>query len=356
MPDSPVAVEVFENIERSEEAFLEAFGKSDPLEDNGDYDQEIAFINLDPAPWNPKKPIQNKYKRGLAASITTFKISDTLKVWPNPNQIGRFTVLDGNQRFVVIQEEIEDYLISRESAKQVLGELPHPSDGPITKPDIIKRMKAAYQVIFADESLMSSIRSKVGSTTIMCRVKPTLDREGAVVFTSSFNRNHAVYDEAKLVDLVASLTSTPSDLIKRLIRPEMAFNNPAPAPLPITTPTFNAPAPPPVEIVPTEDEPWGPPPVVPELSMVEAAGFAVNSAPPPAPLAVVSFCITQAGHAQLMQGILKSKSRVIREPRLISAVGELAAIDDSLDVDDIIVELALRIVNDRMSLFKNQED
>ncbi len=124
--------------------------------------REIIPLDLiDPAPWNPKHPIAGEHREGLGASIDHFGVRDDLKVWPNPDQPGRYYVLDGNQRLDLFKER--------------------------------------------------------GLDSIECRILDDLDNEDARLFTAAFDRNHALYDFRKLGELAANLKLRNEGLKDRLL-------------------------------------------------------------------------------------------------------------------------------------------
>ncbi len=357
---SPLAAEI-EFTGTTAEAILEVFGKGDPLEDNGDYLADVPFHALDPAPFNPKKKIVGKYKRGLATSFHVFKVSDTFKVWPNPKVIGRFYIIDGNQRFDVLREEVEDFLISREAARIELGNLPGPGETLITVPEVIKRMKATYQAVFADPAQMAEIRSQVGAVVVECRVKPHLSPDEAKLFTASFNRNHAAFDEFLLADLMDSLT-VPDDIIKRLARPDRPFVAPVQQMLPATV--FHNPdlANPEVTQA-TEDEPWGPPPAIPQpRGILEAAGFEAVPKRAKGPLVPRMYSFTPDAIDKLtsLEGIMRTRSRETKATRFIEIIENFINILEKIDIDrdkeliDHLVEIAHLCGNDRLAIREDE--
>jgi hypothetical protein len=121
----------------------------------------IPIDLLDPAPWNPKHPIDGEHRAGLGASLDHFGVRDDLKVWPNPESPGRYVVLNGNQRLDLFRERGDD---------------------------------------FAE-----------------CRILADLDSEDAKLFTASFDRNRAMYDFRKLGELSESLKTKGADLRDRLL-------------------------------------------------------------------------------------------------------------------------------------------
>lgn len=123
--------------------------------------QFISIDDLDPAPWNPKHPIEGEHRAGLGASLDHFGVRDDLKVWPNPDAPGRYFILDGNQRLDVFRER--------------------------------------------------------GMTSIECRVLDDLDPDDAKLFTAAFDRNRAMYDFRKLAELSESLKTKGAALRDRLL-------------------------------------------------------------------------------------------------------------------------------------------
>jgi ParB-like chromosome segregation protein Spo0J len=204
----------------------------------------ISLDDLDPAPWNPKTPIYGVYRRGLETSLDHFGLRDDLKVWPNPEQPGRYFVLDGNQRLDLLREK--------------------------------------------------------GTVTVECRVLADLDDEDAKLFTAAFDRNHSVFDEGKLSALLSGLKGTAEELKKRLCRPDGAILPTAPAIRP------------------------------------EAAAAAELQ-----PTVPILFVLTREGYDDVKETALKTKARLKREERLRAALHGL----DDREIDDLVVELALRIAD-----------
>lgn len=146
--------------------------------------REVIPLGLiDPAPWNPKYRIAGEARDGLKSSLDHFGVRDDLKVWPNPDEPGRYFALDGNQRLDVLRE--------------------------------------------------------AGHGSVECRILDDLDGEDARLFTAAFDRNRAFYDEVKLHALAKGLRA-PEPLKLRMLRlpkvhmpdPELPGGPDHPAPRP----------------------------------------------------------------------------------------------------------------------------
>lgn len=281
-----------------------------PFRETGDKLVKIPLGQLDEFPGNPKTPIFGKYRRGLEESLDHFGIRDTLKVYPNPREVGRYFVLDGNQRLPLLIE-------AAEKAHGV--DLDSGDDGV---QDRSRRMAAL-------------------AIHIECRILE-LSPDDAKRFNAAFNRNHAKYDELKLSeiheDLISRLKEQGDEArtkLKRLLRPE-----PAPLVQPILDAADSLADSEQTE--PSEDEPWGPPPNPP------APRGAVGGNPPARRSVVFSF--SPEGHDEIMQGILRAKDRALRESRIRAAVASF----DQRVFDSALLEMMLRCLGTRAGLPENE--
>jgi hypothetical protein len=121
----------------------------------------IPIAALDAAPWNPKYAIEGEHLAALDASLAHFGVRDDLKVWPNPDVVGRYFVLDGNQR--------------------------------------LARLNAG------------------GAESIECRVLDDLDEDDAKLFTAAFDRPRASFDFRRLGELAASINGKSESLKSALL-------------------------------------------------------------------------------------------------------------------------------------------
>ena len=108
-----------------------------------------------------KTPDRGRAPGRTGHSLDHFGIRDDLKVWPNPEQPGRYFVLDGNQRLDVFRER--------------------------------------------------------GQTGVECRILDDLDPDDAKLFTAAFDRNHAMYDFRKLAELSESIKTKADSLRQKLL-------------------------------------------------------------------------------------------------------------------------------------------
>lgn len=207
----------------------------------------LSLDDLCPAPWNPKQPIHGQYKTGLETSLDYFGLRDTLKVWEDPENPGKYFVLDGNQRLGVLKAS--------------------------------------------------------GLESVECRVLEDLDADEAKLFTASFDRNTARYDESKLADLADSLRSKGDELIAKLLRADVAMVKP---PLGGDTP----------EIATAKVETLGSVPLM--------------------------FTLSRAGYDAARMYILKSKVRLKQEERLLEVLKGFS----ERQMDDLVVDLAIQIAVD----------
>jgi hypothetical protein len=167
------------------------------------------------------------------------------------------------------------------------------------------------------------------------------DREDAVLFNATYDRNRSVYDEAKHVVQVESVLKTrTSPLILRMARPERALVNPLPPPPrpfagPAPSPELSAPYVPPTDAASVAvEEKYGPPP----------------PAPPPPPEVVTMFpltlSLTRDGYKKITESCMRIKSRAFREATLLAALESLEAAlspDGYFDPDSVVYETALRV-------------
>jgi ParB-like chromosome segregation protein Spo0J len=202
---------------------------------------------LENAPWNPKSAIAREYRKGLIGSLDHFGVRDDLKVWPSPDHSGRYIVLDGNQRLDLLRES--------------------------------------------------------GVAEVECRVLADLDDDDARLFTASFDRNVARYDEAKLAALAGELKAKGAELVSMMLRPDAAIVGP----------------------------PARPEGSVPDGEPGANAGLAAT--------VPVMFSLTREGYEEVKGAILKTKARLKREERLVRAFAGFS----ERRIDDAVVELVLRI-------------
>ncbi len=341
----------------------------DPFRPTGDRFVRLPLHAIEPFPGNPKTPISGKYRKGLAASLDLFGIRDQLKVWPHPTQPGRYYNLDGNQRYSVLVERAEADLGL--AAVLALDPAEHPDR----------------------EGRLAAIRSEASNREVECRVLAELTRDEARAFNASFDRNHAAYDEAKVADLHADLAERREELDQALaarraelearlgaiLRPDKATVAPVrPAALPPVAhagpgssfrsdpaggseradpgggagesaagamvgptradmpdpapPDWPGPDPPPGPVEP-DDDPGPPPGLIPFVLALSPEGF-----------------------ARLDAGLLGCKVRAVRERRVVDAVEHLAAklevhaADPGEELSECFVELALRVVQERVAV------
>lgn len=205
-----------------------------------DKETELPISCLEPCPFNPKKPIHGAYRAGLSASLGYFGIRDRLKVWPWPKRKNVYMVINGNQRLDVIKEE---KLLEIFAAKLELAD---------AKPSEIKRL------ILEEEhaALVEKCRKEVFSARVPVQIVSMLtpdvpfDEEEVKMFVSTYDRNHATYDEllqAKLAEELAASSARDQKLIARMLRPEKSTVVPI-------APKFVAPP------VPVQDNAAGDPP------------------------------------------------------------------------------------------------
>ena len=335
--------------------------ETDPFRPTEDYRIHVPLHALDAAPWNPKDKIHGQYRKSLTKSLETFSIRDDLKVWENPRNRGRYFVLNGNQRLDILcehslrkQESVELERIEKELG---IGSIDRENAAEIKK---IKTK--AVEIYEADEALKSQVRSRSMNESVECRVLVNLDPDEAKLFTATFDRNHANFNESKLADLAEEIEArrkATQETIKLLLRPNRPFISPLALPMgtlnrtqaekdkaefeaKVSTAAANVSA----------DKPWGDPPPPPPATI----GLQVPKSGPPPQLIPVMFSLTPEGYERLTTGIIKSKSRAFRESQLLLAIERLAEFDPDEPTDDVVVEIALRVINDRASILKEREE
>lgn len=372
----------------------------DPFRETGDTREFLPLHVIDPAPWNPKKKIHGVYRNGLAASLHTFAISDDLKVWPNPRSPGRYYALDGNQRVDVLAEiAIRKYTDAEISRREIAlgvpeaealaaqkqadedawqaereaivaagGEPPRRArreEGDIDLAEAKRRLRAlrerAVEEYEADESAKSAVRTLAMNERVECRIVARLSREDAELFTASFDRNHAPYDETAVADIAERIESSQrhsKKVIDALLRPDRPFI--APTLMPPTSParieaekakaSYDAAVDAAAANV-SEDKPWGDPPPPPP----ENIGLHAPASPPPA-MVPMMFSFSPENYRRFTDGILRSKARVIREKAVLEAVEHLARLDESEPSDSAIVEIALLVFERRHEIAKARQE
>lgn len=390
------------------------------LAETGDIEIVIPLHALDQAPWNPKTPLHGVYRKGLTGSLDTFRFRDRLKVWPNPKSKGRYFVLDGNQRIDVIREMVEGEIfrlqVDRETATRTIDtaevarlvekrakglatkvetiadgggvtteKIPaSPAQLASLQAEIVAELTEALRKQVADEfaaddARESSIKSEANSRLIPCRVLADMDADDAKAFTLAFDRNHAKYNENKVVSLIDEILtgkSRSARTIEQIIRPQRSFVPPqqasgtldriiaagragSTAAYPLASQGDDGDDPGDGRAAPADattdpdfaDSPWGPPPK-----------FDVPPTPGPS-LIPLMFSVTAETYSAVKSLILKSASRLIREKRLKEALSFLAGSMELLDhmvesgdvdgvISEAIVEAALYIFNLRMTIGK----
>lgn len=335
-----------------------------------DVETQLPWHCLDPSPWNSKKPIHGKYRKGVRASIDYFEMSDRLKVWPNPREPGRYYVLNGNQRLEILMEREIERLAVLKFGLQV--------DEATQRPDLAKFREAMDHPDHVKE--VQSIRSQAAELMVDVQVMERLDREDAVLFTLMYDRNHAITDEARLVTVAdRELPNRPRRLIDTLLRPDRAFVNPVVTPkslpggppeqspkreesaefakypeLPKSeNPEKSAKSDETPDFVPTEEKPWGDPPPSREIPSNPSTNTNYSLIPR-------MFSLSPEAIKELDDGLLRTRARGIRQVRLLAAVKQLdevlAEIDqtDESNFDDPIIELALLVMNRNMVAARNK--
>ena len=187
-----------------------------------DKETEVSFSSLDLADFNPKSNIHGIYKRGLKENIThwgggTLTLDDRLKVWPNPSTPGRYTIINGNQRYTCFYELKKEELI-----RKYFGLDANCKQGEIQK--IIDNPEAA--------NTLQSIHNEIMNTLIPVQIKTQLSKDqkftlkDAKLYTATYDRNHASFDESKQTLLAKELEETANmarDLLDRIARPQRAL-------------------------------------------------------------------------------------------------------------------------------------
>lgn len=332
---------------------------SGPLRETGDVEMDIPFHSLDPVPWNPKPKINGVYRRGLKAGLDHLGLRDRLKVWPNPNQIGRYYVLDGNQRIDVIAEMLEEAVFNQvlnANVAAAIGDL----DPESKQAKEIRKAEALK--LEGDEAFKAEARSSATSRMIPCRVLAELDPDDAKLFVASYDRNRSKFDEAQLTDLRDSIEEGRKrgrEMLDRIIRPERPFVAPPPsAPARIVAkadeakPRVESPTPNPDAVATNDDEPWGKPPedAAPTPAEIVRAEHAIPR-PVAETLIPVMFSFTPEGHAAVTNGILRTRARVIRQQKVVEALNNIGSDTlDDVEMDSAVVEIALRVYQARLDV------
>lgn len=215
----------------------------------------ILLSAIDPAPWNPKSPIAGKMRDGLEASLETFGLSDDLKVWPRPDAPGRYYALDGNQRLDVLRSRL------------------------------------------AEDEL------------VWCRVLARLSDEDAKVFTGSFDRHFAYYDERKLESLAAECRGRSAALVAALLRPSVPI----------------VPLPPPAALAAVAAQAQ-------QTSQRQRSGEKANRLP-------FVMSLTPDGLEEVRAQLASLRTKLAGEEWFVGAVRGLA----EREVDDVVIETALRV-------------
>lgn len=367
--------------------------QGDPFRETNDYRIKLPLHSINPAPWNPKKKIHGVYRRGLNESLSTFAIRDDLKVWLYPKD-SRYYALDGNQRLDVLTEmavkKYEDAEILRrelalgvpesealvaskqaeedawQAEKEAViatgGEPPRRArreEGDIDLAEAKRRLKALREQAVSeyedDEAAKSQVRTLAMNEQVECRVIADLSREEAELFTAAFDRHQAVYDEglvADLADRVEKSRILGQKRLQSLLRPDRPFVPPI-----MMAPT--SPARQQAEQVKaeyeaaveaaaanvSEDKPWGDPPPPPP----EEIGIQTIKAPPPAMIPMM-FSFAPENYNKFVDGVLRSKARIIREEAVMKAVDFLTTLDPSEPSDAAVVEIALLVFNRRAEI------
>lgn len=159
--------------------------------------------------YNPKKKIHGIYKTGLQSSLEYFRMRDRLKVWPDPARKNQYYLLDGNQRIHIIAAIIENQLIADHFGISI---------GDDGRPD-----PSSLRAIRADSSnelTIQNIKNRVPDALVSVIIFDDYDKEDAILFNATFNRNHAVHDEAKQINSTDLIRSKNAELIKRMARPD----------------------------------------------------------------------------------------------------------------------------------------
>lgn len=308
-----------------------------------DIETSVPLHTLEDFPGNAKTAIHGVYRKGLQTSLEIFNICDRLKVWPIPGKKNRYYILDGHQRKPLIIQLIENRLLALHFGIS-LDEYERPillSDSG--KPDTRKLQRLRNE----NPDVATKIHNKAMSEKIDVLVMSRLTPDMARLFNLSFDRNRAIYDEAKVVRSYEQVQIDP-DLKKTIIRPEAAFIQPAPAP--VTPFTGSQPAPElsqplirdPMSDVPNDPR-WGPPPPLP-----------ANPISPKAQLIPYTFSLTPEGYKEVNDRTLRATARLYREKQLLQALTELESIitenGKSIHLDDITIEIALLTLNRHKAL------
>lgn len=297
-----------------------------------DVDADVPFSLIDPAPWNSdiKSPITGVYRQGLEANLDTYGNRDRLRLWPRPDAPGRYYVLNGNQRLRIFTDRVVSH-----GVRKLLG----------------AEAKSKDIEAFIDDpenrGVVEGLRMGASGLSIPCRIMTEvregvpMSREDAIEFTAAWDRNQARFSEAGNTRLYRQLLMSERmqrdealrARLKRRLRPELAA---AASPLPEPV----APVPPLPAVERSPEKPWGDPPEA------VASPARVASREVPAPVFVpVMFSMTVDSAEKLKDTIMLCRSRMLKNRRLAEAVGSLASLLESRDLDDtldsMVVEAAL---------------
>jgi hypothetical protein len=305
-----------------------------------DKETQLPLSLLDRSPYNPKRPIYNEYRRGLKASLDYFTPCDRLKVWPNPQHPGRYYVLNGNQRLDLLIEREEERLIAESFGLEVDPDLGQPN------PKSLKKLRSDP----TNESKLKEIQAQALQVMVDVQIMDRLDSEDAKLFTLTWDRNKAVYDEVRQSNLADEIRSKQRRLVDLMARPERSIVPPS-RPKPLGDPLGAAPQPQPdpEPFTPTKEKPWGDPPADarPPKGGEEGDHSSPRSVPPS--LIPLMLSLTPEGYREISEGVLRSKARLFREKRVQSAVEHLLNLcgesggPDTLD--SVVVEIALRVLH-----------
>lgn len=297
-----------------------------------DTETQVPISAIEPCPWNTKRPIHGVYKSGLKVSLEYFDICDRIRIWPVPGKKGRYYALDGNQRLPLIHQIFENRYLA-ESLGLEVDERGDPDPKAVAAardhPDNAHALKLAA--------------ARVHNTKIDVLIMSRLDKEDAILFNATFNRNHAVPDEAKVVSSAEMVRSKNQDIIRRMVRPERALVNPLPRPEvprrePTPSPEVLAP------FVPSDEaeEKYGPPPP-------DAAPSRRPDREQPKALVPLTLSLTHDGYKEIMSTCLKLNSRIYREKQILDALNQLdsSCVENNkhFDIDSVTVEIALLTIN-----------
>ena len=275
----------------------------------------IPIHCLDPSPWNHKfkKFDRRKYGTRLRKFLETSGFRSPLDVWPRPDALGRFYVLDGHQRL----------------------------------PELID----------------------AGVKEVPCIVQSDMDKEDAKFYNAGKDRNRGIFNESGLADHVDELRAELADRQKSyrahldsILKPDRPFVPPVSGKpgsngsgphveqesRPLSGGTVD-----PRGSSGSESSPGGGPATVPAGAGDDGyrAGPAVEGvrptpAAPAEPRIPLMLSLTTEEYRELDAGLLRCKARPIRSKRLIEAVKQLGLA--GVDYDEVIEATALICANRRL--------